>query len=133
MKAETVNTVSLLVTVCDIVVTSCISFVSVQARKLIHSAAPPLPKKSFDFSGTPKILFSPVCLNVIFLSLPRILTAALFRSLCSHKRSWQNYIPSSRSFSFNQLSGNKKAGTQMRTDFPQKDRPIPCGGGFTFM
>ena len=27
----------------------------------------------------------------------------------------------------------KKAGTQMRTDFPQKDRPIPCGGGFTFM
>jgi len=27
----------------------------------------------------------------------------------------------------------KKAGTQMRTDFPQKDRLIPCGGGFTFM
>ncbi len=31
------------------------------------------------------------------------------------------------------LSDNKKAGTQMRTDFPQKDRLIPCGGGFTFM
>lgn len=27
----------------------------------------------------------------------------------------------------------KKAGTQMRTDFPQNDRLIPCGGGFTFM
>jgi len=44
-----------------------------------------------------------------FLSLPRTLTAALFRSLCSHKRSWQNHIPSSRSFSCNRLSGNKKS------------------------
>ncbi len=31
------------------------------------------------------------------------------------------------------LSGNKKAGTQMCTDSPQKDRFIPCGAGFTFM
>ena len=51
----------------------------------------------------------PVCLNVVFLSLPRSLTAASFRSLCSHKRSWQNHIPSSRSFSCNRLSGNKKS------------------------
>ena len=29
-------------------------------------------------------------------------------------------MPSSRSFRCNRLSGNKKAGTQMRTDFPQK-------------
>ena len=36
---------------CGRVVTSSISFVSVQARKLIHSAAPPFPKKSGDFSG----------------------------------------------------------------------------------
>ena len=48
-------------------------------------------------------------------------------------RSSHGHIPSSRSFRCNRLSGNKKAGTQMRTDFPQKDRPIPCGGGFTFM
>lgn len=51
----------------------------------------------------------PVCLNVVFLFLPRNLTAASFRSLCSHKRSWQNHIPSSRSFSCNRLSGNKKS------------------------
>lgn len=50
----------------------------------------------------------PVCLNVVFLSLPRSLTATLFRSLCSHKRSWQNHIPSSRSFSFNRLSDKKQ-------------------------
>ena len=72
------------------------------------------------------LLFSPVCLNVVFLFLPRNLTAASFHSLCSHKRSWQNHIPSSRSFRCNRLSGNKKAGTQMRTDFPQKDRLIPA-------
>ena len=43
--------------------------------------------------------------------LPRSLTAALFCSLCSHKRSWQNHILFSRSFSCNRLLGNKKAGT----------------------
>ena len=58
---------------------------------------------------TLSLLFLPVCLNVVFLSLPRSLTAASFRSLCSHKRSWQNHIPSSRSFSCNRLSGNKKS------------------------
>ncbi len=42
-------------------------------------------------------------------------------------------IPVDISFRCSRLSGNKKAGTQMRTDFPQKDRPIPCGGGFPFM
>ena len=36
---------------CGRVVTSSISFVSVQARKLIHFAVPPFPKKSDDFSG----------------------------------------------------------------------------------
>ena len=71
------------------------------------------------------LLFSPVCLNVVFLFLPRNLTAASFHSLCSHKRSWQNHIPSSRSFRCNRLSGNKKAGTQMRTDFPQKGQTYP--------
>lgn len=49
------------------------------------------------------------------------------------KRSSHSHIPSSRSLSCNRLSGNKKAGTQMRTNYPQKDRLIPCGGGFTFM
>ncbi len=37
-----------------LVVTSFISFIFVSARKLIHFAAPPLPKKSCDFSGTPR-------------------------------------------------------------------------------
>ena len=41
-------------------------------------------------------------------------------------RSSHSHIPSSRLFSFNRPSGNKKAGTQMRTDFPQKDRLIPA-------
>ena len=75
---------------------------------------------------TLSLLFSPVCLNVVFLSLPRSLTAVSFRSLCLRKGSWQNHIPSSRSFRCNRLSGNKKAGTQMRTNFPQKDRLIPA-------
>ena len=36
-----------------LVVASFVSIASAQARKLYHSAAPPLPKKIFDFSGTP--------------------------------------------------------------------------------
>ena len=36
------------------------------------------------------------------------------------KRSSHSHIPSSRSLSCNRLSGNKKAGTQMRTNYPQK-------------
>ena len=36
-----------------LVVASSISFVSPQAAKLIHSAAPPLPKKFCNFAGTP--------------------------------------------------------------------------------
>ena len=36
------------------------------------------------------------------------------------KRLSHSHIPSSRSLSCNRLSGNKKAGTQMRTDYPQK-------------
>ena len=35
----------------DVVVANSASIVSVQARKLIRSVAPPLPKKSIDFSG----------------------------------------------------------------------------------
>ena len=67
-------------------------------------------------------------LTPLFLLSPKSLT-----TFQGPRRSWQNHISSSRSFSCNRLSGNKKAGTQMRTDFPQKDRHIPCGGGFTFM
>ena len=51
----------------------------------------------------------PVCLNVVFLSLPRSLTAALLCSLPSKGRSSHGHIPSSRSFSCNRLSGNKKS------------------------
>ena len=64
----------------------------------------------------------------LFLLSPKSLST--FRGT---RRSWQNHIPSSRSSSCSRLSGNKKAGTQMRTDSPQKDRLIPCDGGFTFM
>lgn len=39
----------------DVVVANSASIVSVQARKLIRSVAPPLPKKSIDFSGLPEI------------------------------------------------------------------------------
>lgn len=35
------------------VVASCTSLASVRARKLARSAAPPFPKKSYDFMGTP--------------------------------------------------------------------------------
>ena len=64
---------------------------------------------AYDISAVFHVGVLPVCLNVVFLFLPRSLTAASFRSLCSHKRSWQNHIPSSRSFSCNRLSGNKKS------------------------
>ncbi len=36
---------------CALVEASSVSFASAQARKLIHSAASPLPAKSFDFAG----------------------------------------------------------------------------------
>ena len=52
--------------------------------------------------------FSP---NVVFLCLPRNLTAALF-CLPPSGRSWQNHIPFGRSFSFQfapQLVGSEKA------------------------
>lgn len=86
----------------DIVITSCISFVSVQARKLIHSAAPPLPKKSCDFSEPPKILFF-AGLSECRFSIP---APESHRSVVS--LSLQNHIPSSRSFSCNRLSATKK-------------------------
>lgn len=134
---ETVNTVSLLVTAYDIVVTSCILFVSVQARKLTYSAVPPLSKKSFVFSGPRRFVFSvgvlPVCLNVVFLSLPRSFTAALLCSLLSKKgHRTVIFYPAGHSV-VTGFRATKKAGTQMRTDFPQKDRPIHYGCGFTFM
>ena len=37
---------------CGHVVTSSVSLISVQARKITHFTAPPSPKKSDDFSGT---------------------------------------------------------------------------------
>ena len=43
-------------------------------------------------------------LTPLFLLYPKSLTT--FRG---PRRSWQNHIPSSRSFNFNQLSGNKKS------------------------
>ena len=66
------------------------------------------PQKVLRLFGVPEN-FLPVCLNVVFLFLPRNLTAASFRSIYSRKRSWQNHIPSSQSFSCNRLSGNKKS------------------------
>ncbi|ERK64822.1 hypothetical protein HMPREF1545_00243 [Oscillibacter sp. KLE 1728] len=38
-----------------LVVTSCVSFVSLQAAKLTRSAAPPLPTKPCGFAGTPTV------------------------------------------------------------------------------
>ena len=79
------------------------------------------------------LLFLPVCLNVVFLSLPRSLTAALLCSLLS-KRGHRTVISHPAGYSVvTGFRATKKAGTQMRTDFPQKGRLIPCGGGFTFM
>ncbi len=73
---ETVNTVSLLAAVCD------------------------------TLSAAYGCCFPPVCLNVVFLSLPPF-QAALFR-LLSEKRLSQNHIPSSRSFNCNRHLGNEK-------------------------
>ena len=72
------------------------------------------------------LLFSPVCLNVVFLFLPRSLTAALFRSLC-YARGLGKIISHPAGHSVvTGFRATKKAGTQMRTNFPQKDRLIPA-------
>ena len=68
----------------------------------------------------------PVCLNVVFLCLPRSLTAALFRSLC-YARGLGKIISHPAGHSVvTGFQATKKAGTQMRTNFPQKDRLIPA-------
>ena len=75
---------------------------------------------------TLSLSFLPVCLNVVFLSLPRSLTAASFRSLSVHTRGLGKIISHPAGHSVvTGFRATKKAGTQMRTDFPQKDRPIP--------
>ena len=72
------------------------------------------------------LLFAPVCLNVVFLFLPRSLTAALFRSLC-YARGLGKIISHPAGHSVvTGFQATKKAGTQMRTNFPQKDRLIPA-------
>ncbi len=96
------------------------------------------PQKVFRLFGDPEdfafpVGVLPVCLNVVFLSLPRSLTAAL---LCSLPSKGDHRTVISHSAGHSVVTGfraTKKAGTQMRTDSPQKDRLIPCGGGFTFM
>ena len=69
---------------------------------------------------TLSLLFLPVCLNVVFLSLPRSLTAAL---LCSLPSKGDHRTVISHPAGHSVVTGfraTKKAGTQMRTDFPQK-------------
>ena len=66
-----------------------------------------------EITGVKRNCFSnilPFSLNIVFLSLPRNLTAALF-CLPPSGRSWQNHIPFGRSFSFQfapQLVGSEK-------------------------
>lgn len=75
---------------------------------------------------THSLPFLPVCLNVVFLSLPRSLTAALLCSLLS-KRGHRTVISHPAGHSVvTGFRATKKAGTQMRTNFPQKDRLIPA-------
>ncbi len=111
-------------------ITSYISFVSVQTRKLIHSAVPPLPKKSFDFSGTPKLLFLlPFYPNAVPAPESHRSVAMLFPK----KKSSHSHISFSRSFTCNRLLGNKKSRYINAYRPIQKDRLIPCGFGITSM
>lgn len=66
--------------------------------------------------------FPPVCLNVVFVSLSRNLTAAL---PCSYRR---KVISHSVGHSVvTGVLGNKKAGTQMRTDSSKgQNFPLVC-------
>ena len=60
-----------------------------------------------EITGVKRNCFSnilPFSPNIVFLSLPRNLTAALF-CLPPSGRSWQNHIPFGRSFSFQGASG----------------------------
>ena len=86
---ETVNTVSLLATVCD------------------------------TLSAAYGLLFS-AGLSECRFSVPAPVSGGVVSLTLRKKRSLQNHIPSSRSFSCNRHLGNKKAGTQMRTDLPTK-------------
>lgn len=52
------------------VVASSISFVSVQARKLTHFAAPPFPMESFDFMGAPLRAAGRTAGGGLFLGFP---------------------------------------------------------------
>ena len=71
------------------------------------------PQSDARYSCGQRLMFldcSAVLPNVVFLSLPRNLTAALF-CLPPSGRSWQNHIPFGRSFSFQfvpQLVGSEK-------------------------
>lgn len=56
----------------DVVVANSASIVSVQARKLIRSVAPPLPKKSIDFSGFPENSLCRFLLMPFFSACPGI-------------------------------------------------------------
>lgn len=56
---------------CGRVVTSSVSLISVQARKIAHFTAPPFPKKSDDFSGALYDRASFLCSRLLpYLSLP---------------------------------------------------------------
>lgn len=84
---------------------------------------------------TLSLLFLPVCLNVVFLFLPRNFTAALFllslkglSTFRGTRRSWQNHIPYSAGHSV--VVGfwaTKKPTHKCVPTTRKKDRPIPCG------
>lgn len=110
---ETVNTVSLLVTVCDFVVTSYISFVSVQARNTFIPLFLLSPKSLSTFRGPRNFYF--FCRSAWMQFLPPVRQRCFARSL--KERGHRKIISHSAGHSVvYRLSGNKKAGTSTHTD-----------------
>ena len=71
--------------------------------------------------------FSPVCLNVVFLSLPRSFIAALLCSLLS-KRGCRTVISHPAGHSVvTGFRATKKPAHKCVPTTRKKDRPIPCG------
>ena len=73
---------------CGHVVTSSVSLISVQARKIAHFTAPPFPKKSGDFSGT-------LCDRAAFLCsrlLPYLPLPAEKKILCLPPPFWIRFL-----------------------------------------
>lgn len=112
--AETVNTVSLLVTVCDFVITSYISFVSVQARKLIIPLFLLSPKSLSTFRGPRNFYFFavlPKCSSCPGVSPQRCFARSV------HTRGLGKIISHSAGHSVvTDFLATKKAGTSTHTD-----------------